>query len=285
MLMTSELQSDAIIFPIEKAKPYSITHCTPPKTRTANSQPPWLAYSELLKRAFDLSSSSSKIITHGFQHKASLPLISRQAISAFSFQARPYVSETITKSPLQANILRILRSEVQYQSEYAPPRQPVTQFKSFIVQDRPGEQWITMRGKFGDTEDIKIEVTMFDGYEVIPKLGDDSPGENLRLHISLLVDISKGDGSDDLEFVCSAWPDRLEVQKVYLIRRGKIPARPYMGPDFRKMNGKIQKTVYEYLEARGVNDELSVFLHEYMMNKDRTELLRWLCNVKSFVEN
>lgn len=90
-----------------------------------------------------------------------------------------------------------------------------------------------MRGKFGDTEDIKIEVTMFDGYEVIPKLGDDSPGENLRLHISLLVDISKGDGSNDLEFVCSAWPDSLEVQKVYIIQRDRILARPYVGPDFR----------------------------------------------------
>lgn len=111
--------------------------------------------------------------------------------------------------------------------------QPVTEFNSLIVQDRPGEQWITMRGKFGDTEDIKIEVTMFDGYEVIPKLGDDSSGENLRLHISLLVDISKGDGCSDMEFVCSAWPDSLEVQKVYVFQRDGIPAKRYIGPDFR----------------------------------------------------
>lgn len=106
-------------------------------------------------------------------------------------------------------------------------------FKSFMVQDRPGEQWITMKGKFGDTEDIKIEVTMFDGYELLPKLGDDCSGENVRLHISLLVDISKEDGSNDLEFICSAWPDSLEVQKVYIIRRDRMLAKPYMGPDFR----------------------------------------------------
>lgn len=111
--------------------------------------------------------------------------------------------------------------------------QPVTEFNSLIVQDRPGEQWITMRGKFGDTEDIKIEATMFDGYEVIPKLGDDSSSENLRLHISLLVDISKGDGCSDMEFVCSAWPDGLEVQKVYIFQRDGIPAKHYIGPDFR----------------------------------------------------
>lgn len=90
-----------------------------------------------------------------------------------------------------------------------------------------------MRGKFGDSEDIKIEVTMFDGYESVPKTGDDSSGEDLRLHISVLVDISKGDGSNDLEFLCSAWPDSLEIQKVYVLRRGRMPAEPYLGPDFR----------------------------------------------------
>lgn len=87
-----------------------------------------------------------------------------------------------------------------------------------------------MRGKFGDTEDIKIEVTMFDGYEIVHKMRDDCSGEDVRLHISVLVDISKGDGSDDLEFVCSAWPDSLEIRKVYLLRHLKTP---YMGPDFR----------------------------------------------------
>lgn len=50
------------------------------------------------------------------------------------------------------------------------------------------------------------------------------------------------------------------------------------------MDAKLQKALKEYLEARGVNDELAVFLHEFMVNKDRTELIRWLGNVKTFVE-
>ena len=90
-----------------------------------------------------------------------------------------------------------------------------------------------MRGKFGETEDIKIEVTMFDGYETVRKTGDNSSGEDVPLHVSMLVDIIKGDGSKDLEFLCSAWPDRLEVQKVYVLERDRMPAKPYMGPDFR----------------------------------------------------
>ncbi|XP_004291946.1 PREDICTED: uncharacterized protein At2g39795, mitochondrial [Fragaria vesca subsp. vesca] len=200
------------------------------------------------------------------------------------WHSMPYTSEALPTSPLTSNILRILRTEIEYQSDSAPPHQPPTKFNSFAVEDRPGEQWITMRGKFGDSEDIKIEVTMFDGYESVPKTGDESSGEDLRLHISVLVDISKGDGSNDLEFLCSAWPDSLEIQKVYVLHRGRMPAKPYLGPDFRDVNEEIQKKLRGYLEARGVNDELSLFLHQYMMNKDRIELIRWLGNLKLAVE-
>lgn len=54
--------------------------------------------------------------------------------------------------------------------------------------------------------------------------------------------------------------------------------------DFRDLKAKVQETFYEYLDVRGVNNELAVFLHEYMMNKDRIELLRWMDSLKSFME-
>ena len=54
--------------------------------------------------------------------------------------------------------------------------------------------------------------------------------------------------------------------------------------DSRNLNTKVQESFREYLVARGVNNELSAFLHDYMMNKDRIELLRWMDRLKSFVE-
>lgn len=143
---------------------------------------------------------------------------------------------------------------------------------------------VTMKGKFGECEDINIEATMFDACEHVPACGDDSSGVNLRLHLSLIVDISKGEGGEELEFVCSAWPEGLNVEKVYILRRGRMPATPYIGPDFRDLNAKVQEKFYKYLDVRGVNDELAIFLHEYMMNKDRIELLHWMDILKSFVE-
>ncbi|KAG6739231.1 hypothetical protein POTOM_056822 [Populus tomentosa] len=223
--------------------------------------------------------TATRTLFSSFSSSTSSLLQSRNAItSSFLFQSpRPYSADNkIAKSPFEANILRIIDKEIDYQSEYAPPYQPETRFHSFTVEDRSGEQWMIMRGKYDDIEDVKLEVTMFDGYVTVPKLGDDASGEDVRLHISFIVDVSKGDGGENLEFLCSAWPDRLEIQKVYLLRGEKMPGRPYMGPDFRKLNKELQKRLREYLEARGVNDELSFFLHDYMLNKDRIELIQWL---------
>nr|GMD87124.1 transcription repressor OFP6-like [Ipomoea batatas] len=53
---------------------------------------------------------------------------------------------------------------------------------------------------------------MFDGSISVPKSGNET-SEDVRLHISLLVDIEKKEeGGKALEFVCSAWPDSLEIQ-------------------------------------------------------------------------
>jgi len=110
--------------------------------------------------------------------------------------------------------------------------QPATEFKSFSVEDCPGEQCIVMKGKFGEDEDIKMEATMFDGFMNVPRAGLDASGHDVRLHISLLVDISKVDGSEEIEFLCSVWPNRIEIRKLYKLRRNKITGQPYMGPNF-----------------------------------------------------
>ncbi|XP_010437978.1 PREDICTED: uncharacterized protein At2g39795, mitochondrial isoform X1 [Camelina sativa] len=203
-------------------------------------------------------------------------------------QSRDITTST-AKSPFRSNILRIIRNEIQYQSDYAPPHQlnyvmqPATEFKSFSVEDSPGEQCIVMKGKFGEEENIKMEATMFDGFLTVPRTGLDASGHDLRLHISLLVDISKIDGSEGIEFLCSVWPNRIEIRKLYKLRRNKITRLPYLGPDFVSLKYDFQTAIREFLRVRGIDGDLCFFLHEYMMNKDRIELIQWLRNLYLFI--
>ncbi|KAL4579828.1 hypothetical protein LXL04_015995 [Taraxacum kok-saghyz] len=176
----------------------------------------------------------------------------------------------------------MLTNEIDFESEYAPPHQPDKKFNAFKVEDRPGEQFVTLRGRSTVDENIKIEATMFDGYATM------SNGENTetdaQLHISLLVDISKGEGGDMLEFVCSAWPEKLEIQKFYVIRVGGMLNRPYTGPNFRVLDKEIQSALMEFLNARGVNNDLAVFLHRYVWNKDKLEHIQRLKLLKSYLQ-
>ncbi|KAE9467707.1 hypothetical protein C3L33_00388, partial [Rhododendron williamsianum] len=200
-----------------------------------------------------------------------------------SFSLRTYVTE-MRKSAFEGNILRLLRNEIQYELDRSPPFQPVPEFNSFSVDERPGEQWIRLNKNFGENEEIKVEVTMFDGSVPVKKTGNLTTEEDVTLHITLIVDIFKGEGSKVLEFVCSAWPDSVEIQKVFMRGRDQMAGLPYTGPGFKELDDELQNSLYKFLEARGVNDDLAVFLHGFMKNKDKTEFIRWMGTVKSFIE-
>nr|XP_043606862.1 uncharacterized protein At2g39795, mitochondrial-like [Erigeron canadensis]XP_043606863.1 uncharacterized protein At2g39795, mitochondrial-like [Erigeron canadensis] len=188
-------------------------------------------------------------------------------------------------SPFESNLVRMLTDEIDFESDYSPPHQPDKKFNAFMVEDRPGEQFVTLLGRSTLDENIKIEATMFDGYATVsPNLRGENAEPNPQLHISLLIDISKSEGSNMLEFVCSALPERLEIQKVYAIGPDGTLSRPYMGPDFRGLDRRLQNALYEFLNARGVNNELSIFLHRYVWNKDKLEHLQRLKLLKSYIE-
>ncbi|KAL6584928.1 hypothetical protein OROMI_004217 [Orobanche minor] len=193
---------------------------------------------------------------------------------------RNYVLD-MRKSAFEGNILRLIRNEIQYELDRSPPSEPIPEFNSFKVDERPGEQWIRLSRKFGENEEIKVEVTMFDG-SLPTKKNDDS--EDVMLHITLIVDIFKGEDSNILEFVCSAWPDSIEIRKIFTRGHGRLKDQPYMGPTFKELDDELQETLYDFLEARGIDDKLAEFLHKHMRNKDKNEYLHWMENVKSFIQ-
>lgn len=52
----------------------------------------------------------------------------------------------------------------------------------------------------------------------------------------------------------------------------------------RNLNTRLQTELHKFLNIRGVNNDLTKFLHKYMINKDRIELIRWLGKVQSYFE-
>jgi len=58
----------------------------------------------------------------------------------------------------------------------------------------------------------------------------------------------------------------------------------YTGPPFNNLDEDLQILLEKYLEERGINTRLALFIPDYIDHKEQKEYVRWLNNVKSFVE-
>ncbi|CAN0862170.1 Uncharacterized protein At2g39795, mitochondrial [Linum grandiflorum] len=247
-----------------------------------------MALTRPLRRIILSSPQKSLAFLHQVRDRRQIPnSLLQQPIQSDPFgisqsHSRTFSSE-LRKSAFQDKILRLLRNEVQYELDHSPPKQPVTSFGPFTVDDKPGEQWIRLRRKFGEDEEIKVEASMFDAAIPDPKSGGADSKENVQLHITMIVNISKS-GDDVLEIMCSAWPDTIEITKLFIRTANKMPTKPYAGPDFKELDDELQDSLYDLLEERGIGDEIAVFLHEYVTNKGKTEYIRWMDTVKSYME-
>jgi complement component 1 Q subcomponent-binding protein, mitochondrial len=58
----------------------------------------------------------------------------------------------------------------------------------------------------------------------------------------------------------------------------------YTGPQFGTLDEDLQLLLERYLEERGINTRMALFIPDYIDYKEQKEYMRWLENVKSFVE-
>lgn len=111
--------------------------------------------------------------------------------------------------------------------------QTVPEFNSFVIDGRQGEQWICLKKKFGANEEIKIDATMFDASYPIKKREGVATEDDVQLHLSLFIDVFKGEGNDILRIVCSAWPDSIEIKGIYTYKHNQNADEPYAGPELK----------------------------------------------------
>lgn len=58
----------------------------------------------------------------------------------------------------------------------------------------------------------------------------------------------------------------------------------YVGPPFGNLDPDLQVMFERYLDERGINTALALFVPDYIDMKEQNEYMSWLNNVKSFVE-
>lgn len=58
----------------------------------------------------------------------------------------------------------------------------------------------------------------------------------------------------------------------------------YSGPPWQQLDEDLQLLMERYLEERGINTALAIFIPDYAEMKEQKEYISWLKNLKSFVD-
>ncbi|CAD6570102.1 MAG: Mitochondrial acidic protein mam33 [Cyphobasidiales sp. Tagirdzhanova-0007] len=215
-----------------------------------------------------------------------------------------------------------LSSELSYERETADSSQLpafLTEFRSsgvWTIDDKSGADEISLQRKFGN-EDIKVLFSIADidngstpsgeagsadeeeevesGLDTTEAGAAESQAESQSLPIRCAITISKGKSQGALTIDAVAQDGLFLVDNISLYpdetlaldltsdadwkRRGL-----YMGPAFDHLDESLQTEFEAYLEERGIDSNLALFIPDLAEYKEQKEYTKWLEGVKRFVE-
>ncbi|KAM4056618.1 mitochondrial glycoprotein [Hirsutella rhossiliensis] len=127
-------------------------------------------------------------------------------------------------------------------------------------------------------------------------MDEDDLGEGAVAPINLTVVVEKpGKTKGALSVEATATDGNIVVENVFYyddaaMARLDSPdaaqrrADVYPGPPFGSLDEDLQVLVERFLEERGVTQAMATFVPDYVDAKEQSEYLRWLSNVKAFVD-
>jgi len=122
--------------------------------------------------------------------------------------------------------------------------------------------------------------------------GDEEPEQTFPARVNVVIE-KPGKGALAVE--CVAQDGMIVIENTYYYANSEhaTSKRPemmaerqdmYVGPPFGNLDEDLQVLLERYLEERGINTPLALFVPDYIDMKEQREYLRWLSNVKDFVE-
>ncbi|THH26866.1 hypothetical protein EUX98_g7318 [Antrodiella citrinella] len=230
------------------------------------------------------------------------PLSSRwagQATRAFSVSARRF-----GEGASDISLVQKLSEELKYEKDVTPAGSPepefLTTFKGqgvWEIVDQAGNDEVTIQRKFGN-ETIRLMFSIADiqnEQELENEEGEENEEGNQSYPVrcsfsftktgtpgALTIDAMCQDGAfvvDNISFYGDAKIGTDLTAEADWKRRGL-----YIGPQFDTLDLTVQEEFEKFLQERGINESLALFIPDYAELKEQKEYLTWLGNVKTFIE-
>jgi len=199
-----------------------------------------------------------------------------------------------------------LTEELQYEKDSTPSELVPAFLEAFknagiwTIEDKEGHDEVVLTRQFGN-ESVRVlfSIADIDSTQDDPEYVEEGAESEeaevehsfpVRVGITitkpttgaLSVDAVAGDGAFVIENISFYQDAKLATEltaEADWKRRGL-----YIGPQFDHLDVAVQELFEQYLEERGINSSLAVFIPEYAEMKEQKEYVKWLSTVKKFID-
>ncbi|TFY82446.1 hypothetical protein EWM64_g1565 [Hericium alpestre] len=205
-----------------------------------------------------------------------------------------------------------LAQELEYEKGSAQPEDPpfLKEFKdqhAWEIMDVAGNDEVVFNRKFGK-ENIRLIFSIADiqnpeesafpesAAEDSEGAEDEEPSYPLRVSFTITkASVLPDDASGALAIDATAQEGTFVLDNISYYRDSKIANELtadadwkrrglYIGPSFDTLDIALQDEFEKFLQERGINESLALFIPEYAEYKEQKEYTKWLEGVKSFIE-
>ncbi|KAK7676393.1 hypothetical protein QCA50_011475 [Cerrena zonata] len=248
-----------------------------------------------------LTASSSRILATRVATRTTLPAfrsIAVPASRAFSVSARRF-----GEGASDIALTQKLSEELKYEKETGTEGVPefLKSFKAqnvWAIEDTAGNDEVVLSRKFGN-ETIRLVFSIADIQQEAEfeneneEEGAEETNNSYPVRCSFSITKDSAPGALTIDAICqdgSFIVDNLSYYADKAVgteltaeadwkRRGL-----YIGPQFDTLDVTVQEEFEKFIQERGINESLALFIPEYAEHKEQKEYIGWLANVKSFVE-
>ncbi|KAF9235548.1 mitochondrial glycoprotein [Melanogaster broomeanus] len=256
-----------------------------------------------------LTSVSSRAVARPALRSAPFRLTVQAAPHMASSATRAFSVTSFRLSEGSSDVLfsQKLAEELKYEKEGAITETEPEFLKNFReqglwkIEDAQGNDEVTLTRNFGN-ESIRVMFSIADLQNVEEQdyeqeeggeAEDPEPIPAYPIRVSFSLTKNNANGSLNIDTMCqesafivdniSYYPDAKLGTSLTADadwnRRGL-----YIGPQFETLDVSVQEEFEKFLQERGINESLATFIPEYSEFKEQKEYIRWLENVKNFVD-
>ncbi|KAK5995618.1 Mitochondrial acidic MAM33-like protein [Cladobotryum mycophilum] len=247
-----------------------------------------------------------------FVKSSTISALRSSTAAAFSTTSVARRAAAATESELDDELSAKLESEIQIEEDIKANEQQPASIKDFLENtpfeliDTPGQEVVKLTRSFGE-EKITVsfsiaDITNYDPYSEDAALEDEElqdeskpsskqqeDAEDLEedldeepaapINLSIVIE-KPGKTAGALNIDATAQDGAIVVENLFFYEDAKVARID--SPDAAQKRADV--LMERFLEERGINQAMAIFVPDFVDVKEQREYLRWLNNVKTFVD-